>query len=120
MNYFKSRIKSFSYALKGFKWLLQEPNALIHLVAAVIVVLLSFYLAISTAEWLWIILAIVLVFITEILNTAIENLADAVTKDENTLIGKAKDLGAAATLLAALFSIVVAFIIFFPKIKAFF
>lgn len=120
MNYFKSRIKSFAYALKGFLWLLKEPNALIHLVAAGITVVVSFYFDISTAEWLWIILAIVLVFITEILNTAIEYLADVVTKEENTLIGKAKDLGAAATLLAALFSVFVALIIFLPKMKAFF
>ncbi|MBS2098475.1 diacylglycerol kinase family protein [Carboxylicivirga linearis] len=121
MNYFTSRGKSFLYAFKGIKHLmLGEPNALIHLIAAITAVLFGIYFQISTNEWLWICLAIVLVFICEIINTAIENLGDVITKDYNKSIEKAKDLGAAATFLAALFSIVVALIIFLPKIKAFF
>jgi len=117
MNYFKSRIKSFYFAINGLKHLIvNEPNASIHLVAAIVAILLGFYFKLSLAEWLWIILSILFVFITEILNTAIENLADAVTKDNNKLIGKAKDLGAVATLLAAIFALIVAVFVFGQKL----
>jgi diacylglycerol kinase (ATP) len=44
----------------------------------------------------------VLVLIVELLNSAIEAVADAVTLENNELIGRAKDLGSAAVFLSLL------------------
>ncbi|MCU4176165.1 diacylglycerol kinase [Carboxylicivirga sp. N1Y90] len=116
MTFFVNRLKSFGYAFKGFVCLFKETNAIIHLIAAVIVVVISSILHISSSEWLWITLSICLVFMAESFNTAIEYLADEITSDRNKNIGRAKDLGAAATLMTAIFAVVVASIILFPKL----
>nr|WP_321410995.1 diacylglycerol kinase family protein [uncultured Carboxylicivirga sp.] len=117
MKHRQSRLESFKYAFKGMYILFKdEANARIHLIAAVLAVVLGLFLKLNVNEWFWIVLAIILVFIMELVNTAIENLADAFSKDYNTLLGKAKDLGAAATLLAAFFAIIIALFVFVPKI----
>jgi len=46
--------------------------------------------------------SIVLVWVVELLNSAIEALADAVTVDRHPLLGRAKDLGSAAVMLSLL------------------
>ena len=114
---FTKRIKSFSYAFNGFKIMFQnEHNSRIHLVLAVFVVLAGVLTEISRMEWIAISFAISLVFICEIINTAIEYLANFVSPDYHELIKKVKDLGAAAVLLAAINSVVVGLFVFVPKI----
>jgi diacylglycerol kinase (ATP) len=44
----------------------------------------------------------VLVLVVELLNSAIEALADAISTEHNPLLGRAKDIGSAAVLLALL------------------
>lgn len=46
--------------------------------------------------------SVVLVWMTELLNSAIEALADRVSQDDNPLIGQAKDMGSAAVMLSLL------------------
>lgn len=114
------RIQSFKYALSGLKTLFKEEhNARIHLVAAVIVIVSGFAFRISALEWLAIVFSIGFVFTAEIINSAIENLADYVSQGENDLIKKAKDLSAAAVLVSAITSFVVGIIVFLPKIIAY-
>jgi len=48
-------------------------------------------------------------------NTALEYLTDLVSPDRHPLAGKAKDVAAAAVLLAATGAVVVGLIIFLPK-----
>lgn len=117
----KKRAKSFQYAFAGLRTLWQEEhNVRIHIVAILVVLVMGFLLKVSTIEWCVLILAIAFVIFAEALNSSLENLADAITEDYNHKIKKAKDLGAAAVLLAAIVSVVVGFLIFLPKIKAFF
>lgn len=78
-------------------------------------ILLSFYFRVSQSEGLAIILAIGLVFSAELMNTAIEAVLDFLRKEHHEDIGKAKDIAAAAVLLAALTSGAVGLIIFGPK-----
>lgn len=66
-------------------------------------------------EWLWVILAIVLVIVAEMFNTAIEALADNISTEENELIKKAKDISAGATLVLSIFAVIVAILIILPK-----
>lgn len=109
----KKNLKSYKYAIKGLKHiLLLENNARIHLAATIIVLALSAYFKIETNEWLWIALAITLVWITELLNTAIEKIVDFISPEYHPTAGKIKDLAAAAVLIAAIFALVIGVIIF--------
>jgi len=113
----KKRTASFLYAFKGLKDLFKnQPNARIHAAAAVLVVLTGFYFHISRTEWIAVTLCIVMVLGLEAMNTALENLTDLVSPDFHPLAGKAKDVAAAAVLLAAMGTVIVALIIFLPKI----
>ena len=55
-------------------------------------------------------------FITEILNTAVENLADHVSPEENERIGKVKDLGALAVILSAVLAVITGCVVFLPRL----
>jgi len=109
----KKNLKSYKYAIKGLKHLLMlENNARIHLAATLIVLVLSVYFRIEKTEWLWILLAITLVWTTELLNTAIEKIVDFISPEYHPTAGKIKDLAAAAVLIAAIFALATGSIIF--------
>lgn len=110
-------IKSFGYALSGIAYTVKtQMNFQIHLLAMVLVGIAGWYLQLSGSEWLWIVLAIGLVLVAELLNTAIELLVDLVSPDFNVQAGKVKDVAAGAVIVAALISVIIAAIIFIPKL----
>jgi diacylglycerol kinase len=114
---FKSRLASFRFATIGLWSLLKyEHNSRIHLASAIIVVILGIILKLNSFEWSLIIILIGLVFITELLNSALESLADHTNPDWNELIKKSKDYSAASVLVSAIISAVIGAIIFIPKI----
>jgi diacylglycerol kinase (ATP) len=114
---FYSRIKSFHYAYRGGITLIStQPNAQIHALATLLAVIAGFWLSISSLEWLAVILSITLVWSAEALNTAIEFLADEVSLEKRDRIGKAKDIAAFGVLCTAIFALVVATVVFGPKI----
>jgi diacylglycerol kinase len=111
------RLKSFVFAFNGFKILIKEEhNARIHAIATLFAVGLGIWFRISISEWIAIIFAIGFVFAMEILNSAIENLADFVTTEKHEAIKKVKDLAASAVLISAICALIVGAIIFIPKI----
>jgi diacylglycerol kinase len=113
----KKRIQSFGFAFNGLKTLFrEEPNARIHLVAAMVAIILGFLLKLSAGEWIAVIFAIGFVITTEIINSAIENIADFISPDKNDRIKKIKDLAAAAVLISAITALIIGVIIFLPKI----
>ena len=115
-EYLKKRLLAFSYAFKGiYSMFRHEAHALIHLCAAIAVVVAGFLFKISGLEWCVISLCIGSVFMAEAFNTAIEKLADKVCDTHDPLIGAAKDIAAGAVLLMAIATVVVACIIFIPK-----
>ena len=112
------RIKSFKYAFNGLKFFfINEHNGRIHLCAAIIVVALSFYLQLSGLEWSAILSVISAVIAAEIINSAIEKLADVVSPEYHPKIKIVKDLAAAAVLLTAFLAITIGLIIFLPKLS---
>ncbi len=112
------RIRSFKYAFNGlWEVVLREHNFRIHLLAAGVAVYAGFYFNISGDEWIAIILVIAMVWSFEIVNAAIEKLCDVVLPREDKRIKLIKDMAAAAVLLAAIASLVVAAIIFIPKVR---
>lgn len=99
----RSRLKSFTYAGRGLRWLVQdEHNAWLHLVASVTVIVAGIALHISLNDWRWLVFAIALVWVTEAMNTAIEELCDRVSPEFDPSIGRVKDLAAGAVLAASL------------------
>lgn len=113
--YLAARIRSFGYAFKGiFHLVRSQPNAQIHLLATVVVVSLGFWCEITGTEWCILLLTMALVWSAEAVNTALEHLTDLVSPDYHPLAGKAKDVAAAAVLLAAIFAVAIAGIIFVP------
>ncbi len=112
-TFLTKRLQSFKYAFAGFKWLFRtQTNARIHLAAALLAITLAFILQLSSGEWLWISLAIILVFMAELFNSVLEYLADAIHPEQHSKIGMAKDMGAAATLLTAFFAIITGCLVF--------
>ena len=106
-------IKSFEYALNGLRkaWT-DQLNLRIHCGVLALAVALGFYFKISLWEWCTIILAGTLVISLELINSTIETLTDLITPEQNPLAGKAKDVSAAAVLVAAVASIIIGIIIF--------
>jgi undecaprenol kinase/diacylglycerol kinase (ATP) len=114
---FSKRFHSFKYAFNGLIILIREEhNARIHLIAAVLAIILGFVLEISLTEWISIIFAIGLVVSLEIINSAIENIADFISPENNKQIKRIKDLAAAGVLVGAIASVCIGLIIFLPKI----
>ena len=111
-----SRVASFGHALRGLRVLLRQPNARIHAVAAVLVLVLGACLRISASEWLAVVLATVLVMGAEALNTALELVVDLVSPEWHALARDAKDTAAAAVLLCSLGAAVVGVVVFGPKL----
>jgi diacylglycerol kinase len=113
----KARLQSFFYAFMGFKHLVKyEHNFRIHLLAIIVVLFAGTYYHISLFEWFFIATAITLVLVLEIINTGIERLANLITKEKNDDIKIIKDIAATSVLIAAIFSVFIAFFIFYPKI----
>jgi len=106
-------LKNFGYAWKGFNVAVKdEPNLKIHLAMAAIVIGMGFYFKVSSVEWMVLLILIGLVISLELINSAIENLTDLVTKERLPLAGKVKDIAAAAVLTISVIALLVGIIIF--------
>lgn len=113
----KKVIRSFGYAFKGISYAYAtQLNFRIHSSATLLAVVLGIFLNIAATEWLWIILAIILVIITEMLNTALELLTDLASPEYNTKAGHVKDISAGCVVIAAVFAVITGGIIFLPKL----
>lgn len=109
---------SFKFAFQGIKVLLQENNARFHLFATIVVVLTGLLINLSPTEWSVTLILIGLVWMAEAFNTALEKLCDFVSTEHHPLIGKVKDLSAAAVLIISVCAVIIGIIIFLPKILA--
>jgi diacylglycerol kinase (ATP) len=113
----RQRLHSFRYAWAGLGTLLRtQHNAWIHAAATLLVVAAALYFGLNAYEWLWLVLAMALVWMAEAFNTALELLADAVTRERHPLVGRAKDVAAAAVLIAALAALVIGVLVLGPHL----
>lgn len=109
------RVFSIRIACRGIGVMLRtQANARIHLVITLLVIAAGLWLGLARLEWLWIVVAIALVWVAEGLNTALERLADAVSPDYHPLVREAKDVAAAAVLIAALGAVMIGLLVFGP------
>ena len=109
----KKQLKSFGFAIRGFIGAVcNEGHLRFHLVAAVYVLVFSLFYNFSAAQYAVLIILIAFVIAAELFNTAIENLCDAVTKEQNEHIKRAKDISAGAVLVMSVAAVIVAVIFF--------
>src|SRR5262245_20792053 len=96
------RLQSFRYAATGISFMLRhQHNAWIHLAITVAVCLTAWWLKVSAADWRWLIVAIVLVWVAEAMNTAFEHVCDVISPEFHISVEKAKDIAAGAVLICA-------------------
>ncbi len=106
-------------AARGLTWLVRTtPNARIHLAATLVAIGLGLWLRLGIAEWLWIAVAVGIVWIAEAFNTALETLANRISSEREPAIGHAKDLAAGAVLAAALAAAAIGVLVFIPRLIA--
>ena len=115
-NFILNRIKAVKYAAKGF-WILvtSEKSIIAQIISAIIMTIIGFIMQISATEWMFQFFAIGLVLVAESLNTAIEKLADFIHPEYHTKIGIIKDISAGGAFFAAIFAVIIGFIIYLPK-----
>ncbi|HLT34427.1 MAG TPA: diacylglycerol kinase family protein [Aquaticitalea sp.] len=116
-SFLVNRLKSVRYAFNGALYLCRtEPSIKIQLIIAVFVTCTGFYFDISRTEWILQVAMIGLVMSIEGVNTAIEYIADFVHPDLHASIGRIKDIAAGAVFIASIAAVIVAIIIYYPKI----
>ena len=93
-----------------------QHNAWIHLLSALLVIFMGFYMSLSITEWCFIVFAIGFVFVAEIINTSIEYLTDLVSPNYHEKAKKVKDLAAGGVLIASIIALSIGLIIFLPKL----
>ena len=109
--------RSIVYAIDGIHACFRkEPNMRIHLFSAASVGLMGIVLQISPVEWAIMVICIGFVTGLELVNTAIEQLCDMVTKEVHPSIKLIKDISAGAVLISACMAGACGAIIFIPKL----
>jgi len=112
-----NRLKSVKYAFKGLMVMVKTENSIkFQLTIASIVTIAGFYYNISITEWLIQLVMIAVVMSVEGVNTAIEYMSDFIHPDHHPKIGLIKDIGAGAVFIASIVAVIVAAIIYIPKI----
>ncbi len=101
--------------MEGFVFAVRTQRHMkFHLAAAAAAIIASVFARLEPQEWLWVILAIALVWSAELLNTALEQVVDLVSPDRHPIAKAAKDTAAAAVLIVSIFALAVAIIILIP------
>ncbi len=110
-----ARGKSFNYAMQGIVFMLKtQHNAWIHFIATLAVTGLGYYFHINAEDWRWLIVAIIMVWVAETFNTAIEYVCDVVSPNHSDAVKYAKDIAAGAVLICAFGAVLIGFLTFFP------
>ena len=115
----RARLKSFQYAFEGLNSFFKtQHNAIIHLIMTLLAISAAVLYHVTRVEATAIVLATGFVWAAELFNTAVEKLADLVSKDQRPEIKFIKDVSAAAVLLSAIAAFITGGIIFLPKLLA--
>lgn len=109
--------RSFQCARDGILHVIKtQRNARIQLAIGLVAVGVGLWVDLAPVEWAILSVAVSLVLFAEMVNTALEALADAICPDHNPLVGIAKDIAAGAVLITALGSIAVGLFLFGPHL----
>lgn len=116
-KFLATRLRSFGFAIAGVRYAIRtEGNIRVHLAATILVIALALGFGVSRFEWAALAAAIGLVWVAELMNTALEVICDLVEPKPSTLVKTAKDLAAAAVLAAAITSASIGVVVFWPYV----
>jgi diacylglycerol kinase (ATP) len=104
---------SFRHAGRGLWWAVSsQANLRVHLAAAVVVLIAALVLRFSVLEFVALLLCFAVVIPAELFNTTLEVLIDYAWPEHHPMIGRAKDVAAAAVLVAAIGAACVGLLLF--------
>ncbi|MBS4022765.1 MAG: diacylglycerol kinase family protein [Dethiobacter sp.] len=109
---------SFLYALMGLAdaWK-NERNMKIHTLGTVLAVAAAALFKLERWEWLFLFSAIFLVLTMEMINSSLERVVDLFTTEFHPMARLAKNAAAGAALLAAVYALTVALLLFLPRLS---
>lgn len=117
MDYNRSLLSSFKYALEGIWHALRyNRNLRIAFFIGILVVFLGLYLHLTSFEMVILVIAILLVILCEMINTSVEEMVNLIVNEHRKEAKIAKDVGAGMVLVATIGSVVIGIFIFLPYI----
>lgn len=113
----RSRLLSFKYAFAGLRHVfVSQPNVWIHIIISALVFIMAFWLQLSGIEWAILMVTVMVVFVAEFFNTALEIVVDMAMPEYHELAKAAKDVAAAAVLVGATFAVIIGLVIIGPPL----
>ena len=114
----KSWIQSANLAIEGIIYSVKTQRHMrYHLFAAIAALIVSLVLNVSRIEFILLSLVIVLVLVTETINTAIEIAIDMISESYHPLAKRAKDVAAGSVFLASVGALTLAYFILYPAFQ---
>ena len=114
-----SILESFNFAFEGIIHVLRtHRNMRVHFAVAIIVLVAAVWVGVSKLELIALLLAIAFVFITEMVNSALEQAIDVATTSFDPLAKLAKDVAAGAVLIATVNAVAIGYLVFSGEVSA--
>lgn len=115
MDYDKSLSKSFGYSVEGVWHALKyNRNLRIAFLIAAVVIGLGLYFRVTSFEMVILVIMILLVILSEMINTSLEEMVNLITSEHKKEAKVAKDVAAGMVLIAVIGSVIVGLLIFTP------
>lgn len=109
----RSLLSSFNDAIQGVIHVVRsERNMRVHLALGLLVIILATVLGVSRVELIVLILTIGIMFVAELINTAIEEIVNLITLEYHPLAAIIKNISAGAVLISALIAASVGYLVF--------
>lgn len=116
----KKFFNSVACAINGMSYTFTtERNIRVLLLIVIAEISAAIFLEIPKLELLLLLWIAAVLFALELVNTAVERLADRVTSQQDAQIGIVKDVMAGAVMIASLFATLIACVIFYQPVLTF-
>lgn len=117
LKFLRSRLNSFVPAFDGLSHVLKsQPNAWVHAIISIAVIVAGFLVNLDLESWALIVLAMALVWVAEFANTSIEAAVDVASPDQHPFARVAKDVSAAAVMIAAFAAVIIGLLVLGPPL----
>ena len=104
---------SFRHAGRGLAWAVSsQANLRVHLIVAAVVLVAAVLVRFSAIEFVAVLVGMAMVIAAELFNTTLEVLIDYAWPEHHPMIGRAKDVAAAAVLVTAVGAAIVGVLLF--------
>ncbi|MBI2264731.1 MAG: diacylglycerol kinase [Armatimonadetes bacterium] len=116
----RTLLESFNFAVAGIIYAFRtERNIRIHFYVAVAVLLMCLHFDLNKTDLMVVFMAMALVIVAEMFNTAIEAMVNLLTLSRHPLAKKAKDVSAGGVLLTAITALAVGYLVFYDSLRRF-